>query len=495
MKTAPLPTDVLVIGSGIGGLSTAIILAKLGCRVRVVEKNDQPGGLLRSYRRDGIDCSVGVHYLGSLANGQILRRFFDYLGVTEDIPVQRMGKGGIIDRYLLNPFSAEPLSFDVPEGIDNYIANLQATFPSEARQITALRRPLREAAQQLHSLDILYGEQGDFALLDQAEPLGPWLAEFNFSPALRSVLAVPACWLGVDLADCPIYYHNMALASYLSSSWRLTGSGADMALALARRLRQLGGEIVTRAEVADLLVTDRVVKGIRLSSGEELSAETVIGAIHPKAVLGMLPSGAVKPAYRQRISSLVDTYGICATHVRLDSNSHPVIPYNLFNLDTDKAGKIMDLRYYQLRPTPRPEFNLLSILTSGRDELWQPWQQTRSGQRGAAYEEQKAVLATELLQEAGKLLGPLSGAKVLDTNTPLTMRDWVNSPGGSAYGVLRSASQSLATALLNRTSVRGLYLAGQSVMAPGIIGTIMGSFATVKLLLGADEFKQQVIMP
>ena len=54
---------ILIIGSGIGGLSTAIILAKLGFEVTVLEKNPQPGGLMRSYPRNGIECEVGVHYL------------------------------------------------------------------------------------------------------------------------------------------------------------------------------------------------------------------------------------------------------------------------------------------------------------------------------------------------------------------------------------------------------------------------------------------------
>ncbi|MBU4237562.1 MAG: NAD(P)/FAD-dependent oxidoreductase, partial [Proteobacteria bacterium] len=75
------PRDVLIIGSGVGGLSTAIILAKLGFEVTVLEKNGQAGGVMRSYTRDGIECPVGVHYLGSLDQGQILRKFFDYLGV------------------------------------------------------------------------------------------------------------------------------------------------------------------------------------------------------------------------------------------------------------------------------------------------------------------------------------------------------------------------------------------------------------------------------
>ena len=92
------------------------------------------------------------------------------------------------------------------------------------------------------------------------------------------------------------------------------------------------------------------------------------------------------------------------------------------------------------------------------------------------------------------MFGSFNRAKILDTYTPLTMRDWVNSPGGSAYGVLRSSSQMLATAMLNRTAVKGLYLAGQNVMAPGIIGTIIGSFSTVKLILGLDEFKEKILL-
>ena len=71
---------------------------------------------------------------------------------------------------------------------------------------------------------------------------------------------------------------------------------------------------------------------------------------------------------------------------------------------------------------------------------------------------------------------------------PLTTRDWVNSPQGSAYGVLRSSNQLLEASILNRTSVKGLFIAGQSVMAPGILGTILGSLGTVKLIIGPERY-------
>ncbi len=493
MKNSSSSSDkVLIIGSGIGGLSTAIILAQGGFDVTVVEKNAQPGGLLRSYSRDGIECAVGVHYLGSLDKGQILRTFFDYLGVTEAIPVTRMGREGIIDRYIFESSASYPSTFDLPPGIDRYEENLTAAFPQDSRAISKIIAPIRTAARQLHGLDFLYAGDSGFSLPEQFEPMGKTLNALRCSPRLRSVLAIPSCWIGVPLHDCPAYYHNMALASYLSSSWRLARNGREMADVFAARLRQLGGKIITGARVERIHVQSRVVKGLQLHSGENIPGTVVIGAIHPKVVLQMLAPGDVKPSYRQRISTLQDTHGIFSVHVRIDGESHPEIPYNIFKVDTDGQGKVPDLRYYQIRESERKGSNLLSILTSGRDNMWAPWLLSTSGRRGNDYLQAKRRLAEELIREAEEHFGTFTGASILDTSTPLTMRDWVNSPGGSAYGVLRSSSRMLATALLNRTAVQGLYLAGQNVVAPGIIGTIMGSFSTVKMILGADEFHKLI---
>jgi phytoene dehydrogenase-like protein len=99
-----------------------------------------------------------------------------------------------------------------------------------------------------------------------------------------------------------------------------------------------------------------------------------------------------------------------------------------------------------------------------------------------------------LIREAAKIVGPFKGLKMLDASTHLTLRDWVNSPGGSAYGVLRSTKQMTSAAMLNRTSVEGLFLAGQSVLAPGIFGTVLGSFYTVKQMMGHKKFLEEVVL-
>ncbi len=488
------PKKVLIIGSGIGGLSTAIILAKLGVDVTVLEKNRHPGGLMRSYSRDGIECDVGVHYLGSLDKGQVLRRFFDYLGVTTAIPVTRMGRNGVIDRYIFDGGTSHQTTFDLPEGIDSLAAKLNGMFPDERELIGSIIDHTRRAATQLHGLDILYSTENDLSLLDQSSSMGEILDKLRCSPRLRSILAIPSCWIGVALNDCPAYYHNMALASYISSSWRLEKNGSHMADVFARRLVELGGRIMTGKEVKQINVASRVVKGITLGSGENIQASTVIGAIHPKVVLNMLSPGDVKPSYRKRISGLKDTHGIFSTHVAIDGACHPALPYNVFNIETDQQGNVPNMYYYQIRNSAKKDLNLLSILSSGQDELWSPWKHTQSGNRGREYMELKKRHANELVRGAEQVLGAFKDTKILDTYTPLTMRDWVNSPAGSAYGVQRSTDQLLATAMLNRTAVKGLYLSGQNVVAPGIIGTIMGSFSTVKLLLGTDRFNKTVCL-
>ncbi|MCP4688499.1 MAG: NAD(P)/FAD-dependent oxidoreductase [Desulfobacterales bacterium] len=481
---APRPAPrALIIGSGVGGLSTAIFLARLGFRPTVIEKNPTPGGLMRGYTRDGIECSVGVHYLGSLGKGQVLRRLFDFMGLTERIPVERMGADGVIDRYLFEDFS-----FDMPEGLDAYEENLNHTFPDERRQITAFMKILRENSKKMHALDFLFSAPDDFALLDGAGPLGPFLDELNCSPGLKAVLGVPCCWMGVFLESCPVYYHNMVLASYLFSSWRPRRGGVRMANAFVDRLRSLGGEVLPGDGVEKVLVNSRVVQGVQLKSGAVLKSPLVVGAVHPKVVLGMLPDGAVKPSYRKRISRLVDTDGMFSAHFSVDASSHEAAPYNIFKIRARENGDIDDLKYYQLRESERADKKLLTILTSGEPGRWEKWRRTVTGRRGAAYLAEKKRKARQLIRECEEVFGPLRGAKLLDAYTPLTIRDYVNSPGGSAYGVLRSSRHLLDASLLNRTSVKGLYLSGQSVMAPGVIGAILGSLGTVKLIVGPERF-------
>ena len=483
MTGKSFPENVLIIGSGMGGLSTALILSQLGYKTTVIEKNLLPGGLMRSYIRDGIECAVGVHYLGSLDHGQVLRRLFDFFGVSSKIPIEKMGANGIIDQYIFEDFV-----FNLPEGLDAYEKNLQNAFPKEHRQITTIMKTVRRNGNKMHTLDFLFSTQTDPSMFEEMKPIGELLTGLNCSPGLKAVLGVPCCWIGVPMASCPVFYHNMVLATYLFSSWRLKCSGAELVNVFSERLKSLGGNIIKGDGVEKILVNSRVVEGVQLQSGSVLKSSVVIGAVHPKVLLNMLPDGAVKPSYKRLISKLKNTDGMFCVHGKVDAIHRPKIPHNIFNIKTEKNGNIVDLNYYQITESVQDGKNLLTILTSGGGEQWKKWEHTKTGQRGKDYIAAKETRAWRLIREAQNTIGPMQSVKLIDAYTPLTIRDWVNSPGGSAYGILRSYEQLLEASILNRTSVKGLFLSGQNVMAPGILGTILGSFATIKLIVGRERF-------
>ena len=481
------PKDIVIVGSGIGGLTAGIILAKLNHRVTVAEKNHLPGGLMRSYTRDGIDCPVGVHYMGSLGDGQPLRRLWDYLGVTPLIPLERMGSEGVIDRYVFDDFA-----FDLPEGIDAFEENLRFSFPGDSTTIASVIRDLRHTSQMLSSLDILASPQMTFLSPESFGSMGEHLKRMGCSTPLINVLGVPSTLIGVPLQECPAFYYHMTLASYLLSSWRLACKSSQMADAFVTRLKSLGGGVLTGDGVEKILIEREKVKGVMLQSGRTLKATVVIAAVHPGTVAAMLPEDALRATHAERISQLVNTKGLFGVNLAVDADTHAALPYNIYQLYAED-GVLTRGIFHQLRRSGQEGINLLSMITTSRIEDWDEWTWTASGRRNQSYVSAKEDKARYFIGEATKLFGNLKGSKILDIYTPLTIRDWVGSPDGSAYGILRSTRQIMKTAFLKRTLIDGLFLAGQSSLAPGIMGTMLGSFQTVRNIIGHERFGREVM--
>jgi phytoene dehydrogenase-like protein len=483
---------VLIIGSGIGGLSTAIILAKLGYDVTVIEKNRRAGGMLRSFVRHGTHCHVGVHYMGALAQGQVLHRCFDYLGIADQLSLVRMGVNGPVDRYHFNGSHLDVKTFDLVEGFKAYTGNLNAAFPTQKKQIQALMDMLYRSARHLDRLDFFYSDQPTDFWIDQTEALGTIFDSLGCSPGLRAVFGMPSVLIGVPPAVCPQFFHAMTLASYLFSAWRLDHHGPTLADVCTRRLAALGGVLRTGQAAEHIRTENGRVKGVTLSSGEQLDASIIVGAIHPKTAIELIDPRHLKATYRRRILGLTDTPAMMGIHALVPANAHPAILHNIYSVDTEPDGTIRDIIYIQLRPSDQPGRNLLTLLTSGHASSWQPWTHSCTGRRGPDYLAAKTRLAKQIIARIETLTGAFGGLQIIDVYTPLTFRDWSASPDGSAYGVMRSTQQLMSAALLNRTSLKGLYLAGQSVLAPGILGTILGSLTTVQFIVGPKRFKQEV---
>ncbi len=466
----------------------AILLAKLNYRVTVIEGNDQPGGLMRGYRREGLECPVGVHYIGSLGEGEPLRRMFDYLGVGSGIPVERMGRDGEIDRYLFN----ENYSFSLPEGIDIFEERLRQAFQDEQRQISDVMVGLRDVATRMYSLEFLYSEDGPLFAWQYADALEEWLKKLGCSPRLRGVLGVVTTLMGVTPKECPVFYHHMALVSLLFSAWRLASDSNRMVDVFVNRLQELDGTLLSGDPVRKIRIREKAVTGVVLQSGLELDAPLVVAAVHPRILLNLLTEQDVRPAYRERITQLQDTAGVFAVNLAVDAERHPPWPHNIYRLKTDATGWAREGAFYQLcRGTG--DTNLLTLITGSSIGEWRRWEATKSGRRGNDYEEAKERKADAMVEEVLGICGPFHGLKKLDVYTPLTLRDWRNCPDGSAYGVRRSTQQLMQLVTLQRPAAGGLYLAGQNAWAPGIIGTVLGSFQVLKQIVGVSRFQEELV--
>jgi phytoene dehydrogenase-like protein len=479
--------NIVVIGSGVGGLSAGIILSLLNYFVTIVEKNPLPGGLMRSYRRGGIDCPVGVHYVGALGAQEPLGKMFRILGIPVEDLFTRMGESGIIDRYIFDDFV-----FDLPVSIDDFEKSLKSTFPAETVALDVILKNLREIAGRMLDPSFLLNQGEPFQNMDFFQPMGEFLDKLDVSTDLRTILAMPCHLIGVELAQCPMIFHHMVLAGYLFSSWRLKVSGSTMADVFTRRFQELGGKLILNDGCDKIILDEGEVAGARLNSGTLLSADTVVAAVHPKILLDLLEPDALKSSYRQRILNLKETEGVIAIQISVDASAHPEIDHNIYQRYTDEKGLSEEGIFYQLRRSNNKDVNLVSSFTRSLYSEWSRWENTISGKRGKDYEEKKLSIGQNLLQKANEVFGGLKNARILDIFTPLTLRDYVNCPEGSCYGVLRSSGQLLKVASLSKPPISGLFLAGQNAVAPGVLGTILGSFNAARQIIGASRFAEEI---
>lgn len=487
MKTPASGKNIVIIGSGVGGLSAGILLAQAHYNVTMVEKNPLPGGLMRSYTRAGMDCPVGVHYVGALGEKEPLGWLFQALGIPVHKLFTPIGQDGIIDRYIFDDFS-----FDLPASLDGFETALKDFSPEENPAVDAIMLNLRDIAQRFTDPAFLISQSDPFQNMDNFQSMGEYLDRIGVSVKLRSVLAAPCNLIGVPLDDCPVIFHHMVLVSYLLSSWKLKEGGAHMTDVLVRRFQDAGGELLLNRTVQKISVEQSAVTGIILASGEHIPADAVVFAIHPKMLLHMLEKNVLRESYRRRLRSLTETESVLGVQVKVDAKRHPEIQHNVYRLRANEKGVIEDGVFYQLRKSRDPAFNLLSIITKSLYEDWHPWEQTDSGRRGHDYDERKMSIAQDLLRKAGRDFGDLSDAEIIDVYTPLTLRDYVNVPEGACYGIKRSSRQLLRAISLNNVSVGGLFLAGQNALAPGVMGCVLGTFNIVRQIIGAGEFARKI---
>ena len=461
--------DIIVIGSGLGGLVCARQLAKQGRSVLVLERQSQPGGCLQSYRRGDFEFDTGLHYVGGLAEGQPLHDAFEQLGLMR-LPWVRLDADGF-DRITIGR-----QTFPMCEGFDHFASTLGGFFPQEKsalRQYVGMLRelPPMEEAVEVNAYD--------------------WLSSLFRDPLLINVLSATAMKMELRRESLPLFNFAHSMSSYIQSSWRLKGGGNKIVESLVNDIRSFGGEVACRAEVKELVEKDGRIVAAKCPNGKTYEGSVFISDVHPQLTFGWLKdSNMVKNIFRRRIQALENTFGIFTASLVLKPNTLPYFNHNKYvfrkaNVWTfhENIGGVDGVMVSCRVPEDDNYARQIDLLTPMPWVLCKHWEHTVIGRRGEIYELQKERLADDCIRLAERVIPGLRDmVEKRYTSTPLTWRDYTLSPCGSAFGIRKDCRQPLLTMLSPKTPVPNMFLTGQSLVLHGLEGVTMTAFKTLETI-------------
>ncbi|MCD7714358.1 MAG: NAD(P)/FAD-dependent oxidoreductase [Prevotella sp.] len=481
--------DVVIIGSGLGGLECGYILARHGRHVLLLEQGKQPGGCLQSYHRGNQTFDTGFHYVGGLDEGQSLHTAFKYLGLL-DLPWHRLDADGF-DRVTIGE-----RTFAFAEGYDAFVQRLTEDFPSERTALQRYAELLKQSsAQQFAALNPHAEETSTSSSALMEISAWQYLNENFRNPLLINVLSGTSLKMELRKESLPLFTFLHGNSSFIESSWRLKGDGSQIVNKLIDGIRSQGGEIICNAKVQELAEKDGKVIYAVCSNGERYEGDMFICDIHPAQICCLVKqSKLMKPAYRNRINRLENTFGMFTVSLRFPPKRLRYFNYNryiyrkanVWDFYQDKScvgGVLVSCRV----PEDGSEYTeQVDLLTPMLWEQCKSWNNTQVGKRNEEYKEMKKRMADECIELAARFIPDLREYNQSYTSTPLTWRDYTLTPEGSAYGVRKDFRYPLQTLLSPRTPIPNLLQTGQNLMLHGVHGVTMTAFYTCAEILGKE---------
>lgn len=497
--------DVIIIGSGAGGLTAAVALSQAGRKVLVLEQHDRPGGWTHSFTLNGYRFSPGVHYIGDLHKDGGLRRIYDGLGVSQDLTFIELNPDGY-DHIFIGDRRV-----DFPRGRENLIERLKSHFPHEAPGIDSYFLDLTSITNGLRNMGNLSNPlqtvKGTANILKWFRATGADLINAHISdPVLRGVLAGQSGDHGLPPSQVSVFVHAGITHHYLNGGYYPLGGAFALPRAFIRALKRAGGEIRLKSRVKRIMLEGGKVIGVELDSGEEILAGVVVSNADPEVTFGQLigrdrlPSKLCKKIdavkYSTSCVSLFFATDMDLRSAGLDSGN--MWYYEHADLDRIYTGGLTNT----LLQEDSPSGMFLTVTTlkdpskmhSGHHtcesfafvgyEAFERWAHSKYGARPADYDAMKEDLAWRMVRGLEKRIPGLGRHIVYySLGTPLTNEHYLNATRGNLYGIDKRPSQVGPGSFSPRTAFNGLYLCGASTLSHGVAGVTQSGLEAAKSVL------------
>lgn len=508
--------DVVVIGSGIGGLSAAVGLSNLGKRVLVLEQHYLPGGWTHSFSLEGHKFSPGVHYIGQLNEGGRTREIFEGLGVGADLEFLELNPDGY-DHIVF-----EDETFDIPAGLQKYIARLIERFPEERsgikRYFTLMQnvdRGLSMAADAkgiLDKLKLLFTAPA--IVFNGLKPASEVIDRFVSDVKLKAILESRAGDHGMMPSRVPFALHVAIEAHYWNGGWYPKGGAAAIPKAFISRLKQNGGEIRMRTKVDHILLegsgANRRAAGVQLDNGQQIRAETVLSNADAWITYNnLIGKQNLSEKTAARISQLEPSVSSLSLYLAtdLDIDALGLDSGNYWILNDPSVDATYELSHRDELAAEGPFPGGFLTVTTRKDSskmhaglhtmeafvfvsyaAFERWQQSSTGDRPEDYEAYKAKLTQRMLSMISRVVpGIENHLKLCELGTPLTNVHYCNGYRGNIYGTAKSKSQIGSGALPVTTEIAGLFHCGQSTAAHGVLGAMATGVIAAEQIAGCSR--------
>lgn len=503
--------DAIVIGSGIGGMTAAVLLGEFGGkRVLMLERHYEPGGFTHTFRRPGFEWDVGLHYIGQVQDARDrVRRTFDHMTGGE---VRWQAMPVVYDRV-----EVSGRRFDFATGLERFRSDLKSWFPGEAR---AIDQYLASVQASNRASNLYYTEKavpGPIAAVAGGLMRGPHLkwARRTTREVLESLTrnqeligVLTAQWgdYGLPPAQSSFAIHATIAEHYFAGGSYPVGGAGVIAAAMVRRIDQQGGKLVTSAEVAQILTDRGDAVGVRMADGRQFLAPVVVSdagaantferllprelpavdALRTK-LRGIAASTAHLSLY-VGLSKSAEELGLAGTNLWIYPSFDHDVNVERFSQDLDAPFPFL---YISFPSAKDPDFerrhpgkSTIEAIVMVPYAAFTRWAETRWKRRGEEYDTLKQRLAARLREEMERQVPTAAGhIEHAELSTPLSTRHFMNYGQGEIYGLSATPARYALRELGARTPVRGLFLTGQDVASLGVVGALFGGVMSASAVL------------
>lgn len=502
--------DVIVIGSGIGGMTAASIIAREGKKkVLLLERHYVLGGFTHTFTRKKFEWDVGVHYIGQVMHPKnIIRRFFDYLS---DSRLQWNPMPDVYDRIVVGD-----QAYPFPKGRENLRAALKGWFPGEEKAIDGYFDAVRDcmASVQKYMMEkalppLVAKVSGPFL----RRPFLKWsdrtvaevLSSLTSNKRLQTVLAGQYGDYGTPPSEASFAVHSMVANHYFDGAAYPVGGSASMARTIIPPFEAAGGSSYINAEVRQIVMEWGKAVGVEMADGRIIRAPVIISdAGLPNTLLRLMPKeGAEKTGLMKVISGVRRSPAHLGLYVGLDQTdaelgfdganiwAYPDDDHeaHLRRYVKDPSGP-MPVAYISFPSFKDPLFqdrcpgkSTVEVVTVTSWDLFSKWAGTRHHRRGEEYDAFKERLANSLLDALYRHVPQARGhVEYHELSTPLSTAHFSNYEQGEIYGLDHTPNR-FRHKIRAQTGIPGLFITGQDLVTCGVGGALMGGVMTASAVL------------